>query len=173
MHPHTLDRLEFSQLKALLRERLTCAPGQRALEQLAPSNDVEWIAAELERVAESRLLLDDGEEMGFADVADPAAWLGKLGVRDAALTPEELLNAVTLLAASTRARQALGQPRYRDRLPRLRELAAALRDFSATERDIRRRILPGGEIDDYASPTLADLRNEIRANEAKLHGALK
>ncbi|HSC78058.1 MAG TPA: hypothetical protein VLB32_05795, partial [Candidatus Acidoferrales bacterium] len=75
MHPailrqaqdRALDRLEFSQLKALLRERLTCAPGQRALEQLGPSNDAEWIAAELERVAESRLLLDDGEEMGFAD----------------------------------------------------------------------------------------------------------
>ncbi len=173
MHPATLDRLEFSQLKALLRERLTCAPGQRALEQLAPSNDATWIAQELERVAEARLLLDDGEEMGFADVADPALWLGKLGVRDAALTPEELLAAVTLLAASTRARQALGQPRYREKLPRLRERAAELRDFSSTERDIRRRILPGGEIDDYASPTLADLRREIRATEARLHRTLK
>ena len=75
MHPHTLDRLEFSQLKALLRERLTCTPGQRALEELAPSNDAHWIVQELERVAEARLLLDDGEEMGFADVSDPAAWL--------------------------------------------------------------------------------------------------
>ncbi|HXE74920.1 MAG TPA: endonuclease MutS2 [Candidatus Xenobia bacterium] len=173
MHPHTLDRLEFSQLKSLLRERLTCAPGQGALEALAPSNDAAWIAAELERVAEARLLLEDGEEMGFADVVDPAGWLPRLGVRDAALTPEELLNAVTLLAASTRARQALGQPRYREKLPRLRELAAGLRDFTSTERDIRRRILPGGEIDDYASPALADLRREIRATEAKLHRALK
>jgi DNA mismatch repair protein MutS2 len=111
--------------------------------------------------------------MGFGVVSDPVAWLAKLGVQNAALAPEELLNACSLLNASTRARQALGQPRYRDKLPRLRELAAVLRDFTSTERDIRRRILPGGEIDDHASPTLAELRREIRDTEAKLHRALK
>lgn len=42
------------------------------LDQLAPSHDAKWIAGELERVAEARLLLDAGEEMGFADMADPA-----------------------------------------------------------------------------------------------------
>jgi DNA mismatch repair protein MutS2 len=173
MNPATLERLEFPQLKELLAGRLTCAPGRRTLEALAPSRDRDWIAAELERVAEARRLFDDGEEMGFGDVTDPDAWLAKLGVQNAALAPAELLDACSLLNASTRARQALGQPRYRDKLPRLRELATSLRDFTSTERDIRRRILPGGEIDDYASPTLAELRKEIRDTEAKLHRALK
>ncbi|MCI0404089.1 MAG: endonuclease MutS2 [Acidobacteria bacterium] len=173
MNPATLERLEFPQLKELLAGRLTCAPGRRALAALAPSRDRGWIAAELERVAEARLLFDDGEEMGFGDVSDPEAWLVKLGVQNAALAPEELLNACSLLNASTRARQALGQPRYRDKLPRLRELAAALRDFTSTEKDIRRRILPGGEIDDHASPTLAELRKTIHETEAKLHRTLK
>jgi DNA mismatch repair protein MutS2 len=173
MNPATLERLEFPQLKELLAGWLTCAPGRRALSALEPSRDRDWIAAELERVAEARLLFDDGEEMGFGDVTDPELWLAKLGVQNAALTPEELLHACSLLNAATRARLALGQPRYRDKMPRLRELAAALRDFTSTERDIRRRVLPGGEIDDYASPTLAELRKEIRDTEAKLHRALK
>ncbi len=173
MNPATLERLEFPQLKELLGGRLTCAPGRRALAALEPSRDRDWIAAEIERVAEARLLFDDGEEMGFGDVTDPDLWLVKLGVQNAALAPEELLNSCSLLNASTRARQGLGQPHYRDKLPRLRELAAALRDFTATEKDIRRRILPGGEIDDHASPTLAELRHQIRDTEAKLHRTLK
>lgn len=173
MNPATLERLEFSQLKELLRQRLTCAPGARALQALAPSSDRGWIERELERVAEARRLLDQGEDLGFGGLADPAPLLEKLGVSDVVLAPEELLDLAGLLGASTSTRQQLGAPRFRSLLPRLRELAAELADFSALERDIRRRILPGGEVDTYASPELADIRAAIAKTEEKLHRALK
>lgn len=173
MHPATLERLEFSQLKELLRARVTCGPGQRALEQLTPSTDRAWIEREQERVAEARALVEQGEELGFGGLADPAPLLEKLGVSDVVLAPEELLDLAGLLAASTSTRQQLGAPRFRSLLPRLRELAADLADFSALERDIRRRILPGGEVDTYASPELADIRAAIAKMEEKLHRALK
>ncbi len=173
MHPATLERLEFPQLKQLLQARLTCAPGRAALERLAPSTDRAWIELELGRVAEARAFLEQGEECGFGALTDPAPLLPKLHVSEVVLTAEELLDLASLLAVSTGTRQLLGAPRFRQTLPRLRELAAALADFSAVERNIRRRILPGGEIDDYASPELADLRRQIQQTEAKLHRALK
>src|SRR3989344_4942084 len=173
MNPATLDRLEFPQLKDLLRARLTSAPGRRALERLAPSADRAWIAAELERVGEARAFLDEEGELGFGGLADPAPLIEKLGVSEVVLSPEELLDLCTLLAASTETRQQLGAPRLRPLLPRLRELAAGLADFAALERDIRRRILPGGELDDHASPELAELRSEIQRTESQLHRTLR
>jgi DNA mismatch repair protein MutS2 len=173
MHPATLERLEFPQLKELLRARVTCAPGQRTVEALAPSADRSWIERELARVAEARWLLEQGEELGFGGLADPASLLAKLPVADLVLAPQELLDLTGLLEFSTSARQHLGAPRHRQSLPHLRELAAELHDFSALERDIRRRLLPGGELDDYASPALAEFRGQIAELEAKLHRALR
>ena len=173
MNPATLDRLEFPQLKDLLRARLTSAPGRRALARLEPSADRAWIAAELERVGEARAFLGEEGELGFGGLADPAPLLEKLGVSEVVLSPEELLDLCTLLAASTDTRQRLGAPRLRSLLPRLRELAAGLSDFAALERDIRRRILPGGELDDHASPELAELRSEIQRTESRLHRTLR
>lgn len=168
-----LERLEFLQLKELLRARLTCACGQRALAQLAPSTDRGWIEREHQRVREACALLEQGEEAGLGDLVDPAPLLEKLGVGELILGPQELLELVTLLEASTRTRQLLGAPRFRQLLPWLRELAADLADFSALARDIRRRILPGGEVDDYASPELAELRAAVVKTEEKLHRTLR
>ncbi|MGH9805011.1 MAG: endonuclease MutS2 [Candidatus Acidiferrales bacterium] len=172
MNPATLERLEFPQLKELLRGRLTCAPGRRALEALAPSTDRAWIALELERVREALWLAEQGEAPGFGGLVDPETLLAKLGVSDVILSPEELLDLASLLAAATSTRQSLGAPRFRSHLPRLRELAGELHDFSALERNIRRRILPGGELDDHASPELAEIRAHIQKTEQKLHRAL-
>ena len=173
MNPATLERLEFPQLKELLRGRLTCAPGRRALEALAPSTDRSWIERELERLREALWLAEQGEAPGFGGLVDPETLLAKLGVSDVVLSPEELLDLATLLAAATATRQLLGASRFRTQLLRLRELAAELHDFSALERNIRRRILPGGELDDHASPELAEIRAQIQKTEQKLHRALK
>ncbi len=173
MTPRTLERLEFPQLKELLRARLTSAPGERALEQLQPSTDRSWVERELARVAEACTLAEQGEAPGFAGLVDPAPLVAKLGVSQVVLAPEELLDLATLLAASTSTRQLVGAPRYRSLLPQLRELAAELGDFSALEHNIRRRILPGGEIDSNASPELAEIRAAIHKTELKLHRALK
>ena len=168
-----LERLEFPALKEILRQRLTCAPGGAALERLEPSADREWIETELARVAEARAFLEEDEELGFGGLIDPATWLPKLPVGNVILPPEALLDATTLLETSTATRTQLGAPRFRSLLPRLRELAAALTDFTAQTKDIRRRILPGGEIDDHASPALAEVRTAISKTEEKLHRALR
>ena len=173
MNPGTLDRLEFPQLKELLRGRLTCAPGRRALDLLTPSADRAWIELELERVREARAFLEQGQELGFGGLADPAPLVAKLGVSEVILSPQELLELATLLDASTSTRRTLGAPRFRSLLPRLRELAAQLADFSALERNIRRRILPGGELDDHASPDLAEIRAAIQQTERKLHRTMR
>jgi len=173
MHPATLERLEFPQLRALVRQRLTCATGQAALAQLLPTTDPEWIQTELARVAEAMEFLRQGNDLSFASLEDPSALLGRLGVREVVLAPEELLSLTTLLEAATHARTALGAPRLRSLLPRLRALAAQLDDYSALARDIRRKILPGGEVDTYASAELAEIRSQIQRLEARLHRALK
>ncbi|MFQ5818066.1 MAG: endonuclease MutS2 [Terriglobia bacterium] len=185
MNPATLERLEFPQLRELVRARTTCAPGRAAVEALAPSRDPAWIepalargAAALEYVRQARpaqagLPAQAGNELGFASLADPAPLLAQLAVRDAVLAPEELLALATLLAAASQARTTLGAPRFRQLLPRLRETVAQLGDHTALERDLHRKILPGGEVDTYASAELAEIRRRIQQTEQKLHHTLK
>ncbi|MBI4462282.1 MAG: endonuclease MutS2 [Acidobacteria bacterium] len=173
MNPASLDRLEFSELRALVRGRTTCPLGRAAVEALAPSTDRAWIETELARVAEAVEFLRQGNELGFASLDDPTALLAKLNVREAVLAPDELLQLAGLLNGVSQARTGIGAPRFRQLLPRLRELAAELEDHSALERDLRRKILPGGEVDSYASAELAEIRNQIQRTEQKLHRALR
>ncbi len=173
MNPEAFERLEFPQLRALVCARTTCPLGRAAAEALAPSTDRAWIERELALVAEAGEFIRQGNDLGFASLADPAALLARLGVRDAVLAPTEILELATLLNAAAQARTTLGAPRFRQLLPGLRQLVAELEDHSALERDIRRKILPGGEMDTYASPELADVRAEIQRTEQKLHRALR
>jgi len=173
MNPAALERLEFPQLRALVCGRTTCPPGRAAAEALAPSTDRAWIERELALVGEAVEFLRQGNDLGFASLADPAPLLARLGVRDAVLAPTEILELATLLAAAAQARTTLGAPRFRQVLPGLRQLVGELEDHSALERDIRRKILPGGEVDTYASPELADIRGEIQRTEQKLHRTLR
>lgn len=173
MNPATLERLEFPQLRELLRARTTSPLGRSAIEALAPSSDRAWIEGELARVAEAIEFLRQGNELGFASVADPVPLLAKLAVRDAVLAATELLELAALLAAASEARTTLGAPRFRRVLPELRRLVAELDDYSTLERDLRRKILPGGEVDTYASAELAELRSQIQRTEQKLHRSLR
>lgn len=173
MNPATLERLEFPQLRELLCARTTCAPGRAAVEQLTPSTDRAALEAELVRVAEAMEFLRRGNDLGFASLADPAPLLNKLAVRDAVLAPTELLELAALLAASSQARTTLGAPRFRQLLPQLRLRVAELEDHSALERDLRRKILPGGEVDTYASAELAEIRSQIQRTEQRLHRTLR
>ena len=173
MFESALERLEFSGLKELLGQRLTCSLGREALAQLAPSSDRKQIEAELARVDEALAFLERGEGLGFGSLVDPSGWMSKLNIANVVLAPEEILAAATLLQVATETRATVGAPRFRQILTRLRELAADLQDFSRQVKDIRRRILPGGEIDDHASPQLAEIRDEIHKTEQRLRRSLR
>ncbi len=154
---HTAEQLlEFDRLKEMVSGRSTCALGHRAIEALAPQQDVAALQSEFEFVRESIAYLRAGAELGFGSLADPEVWLGKLSVPASVLAPEEFLDVASLAEAATAAKQTLKSEAAK--YPRLADLAGALTDFRALLTAIRRALLPSGEISDEASPQLKRIR---------------
>src|SRR5271154_6379411 len=94
---HSAEQLlEFDRLKDIVGRSTTCAPGRRAIEALVPRQDVAALDAEFELVREAIAWLREGSELGFGSLADPDAWLVRLGMPGAVLVPAELLDVSSL-----------------------------------------------------------------------------
>src|SRR4029077_11340500 len=130
---------------------------------------------ELERefsaVAEAIAYLRSGEELGFGALADPEAWLNRLGLPGAVLTPAELLEATSLIDAVTSLREVFREASAK--FPLLTERARSLADLRFLAAAIRRAILPSGEISDDASPALRRLRDGIGRTRENLQKTLE
>jgi DNA mismatch repair protein MutS2 len=154
---HTAEQLlEFDRLKEIVSRQSTCAPGHRAIEALAPSQDVATLQSEFELIRESAAYLRAGSELGLGSLADPETWIEKLGIPASVLAPEEFLDVASLAESAHATRQTLKPESAK--YPRLADLAAALADFRALLTAIRRAILPSGEMSDEASPQLKRIR---------------
>jgi DNA mismatch repair protein MutS2 len=163
--------LEFDRLRDLLRARTTSAPGQRAIELLGFRTERPVLEREFSAIAEAMAYLRSGEELGFGAVADPEAWLERLGLPGAVLIPGELLEAASLIDTVTSLREV-----FRDssaKYPLLTERARSLADLRFLAAAIRRAILPGGEISDDASAVLRRVRDGIGRTRENLQKTLE
>ena len=159
------DVLEFDRVRELVRRETTCALGRRAVEALEFSTDRERLVAEFAMIAESAEYLRAGNDLGFGTLPDPEEWLGKLEAPGVVLAAAELLDAASLadmaewLSQDFRASAA--------KAPLLAARAGSIADLRPLRREIRRTILPSGEISDDASPELKRIRSALgRARES-------
>ena len=165
------ELLEFGRLREIVARYSTCGPGHRAIDQLAPSTDADALRSAFELVREAIAYLRSGAELGFGGLADPADWLARLAMPASSLSAAEILDAASLMDTSTSLKQALrGEaPKY----PRLAERAASLADFRSLAAEIRRAILPNGEISDNASPALKRIRATIAQSRENVQRSLE
>jgi DNA mismatch repair protein MutS2 len=163
--------LEFDRLKEILAGYSTCAPGRRAVEALAPGQDVGALDAEFNLVGEAVAYLRPGAELGFGSLADPDGWLAHLSVPASVLAIEEFLAATSLMDAVGSVRETFKPdgPSH----PQLAARAAALADFRHLSAAIRRAVLPNGEISDDASPQLRRIRVGIDQGRDKIRRSLE
>ena len=163
--------LEFDRLKEIVSRATTCAPGRRAIQALAPQQDVSALESEFVLILEAISYLRAGSELGFGSMADPEKWLARLAVPGSVLAPAELLDAVSLMETAHGVRQTFkGEG---EKYPRLSDRSAALVDFRSLSSAIRRAVLPNGEISDDASPQLKRIRANIQQAREKIQHSLE
>jgi DNA mismatch repair protein MutS2 len=163
--------LEFDKLRELLRLRTTCAPGHRAVDALEFSTDRPALESAFALIREGREWLRAGKELGFGALADPAAWLARLEAPGAVLEPSEFLDAASLLETAGWLRQQFREDAAE--FPLLAARAASLADFRGLLAEVRRCVLPNGEINDDASPALRRIRASITQTREAIQRALK
>lgn len=160
------ELLEFNRLREIVARHCTCAPGRRAVENLAFRTDAEALRCEFALITEAVVYLRIGAELGFGSLADPEGWLTRLAMPAASLTAAEILDAASLMDTAAGLKQALRSESAK--YPRIAERAASLSDFRSLSAQIRRAILPNGEISDAASAELKRIRGSIGQSREKI-----
>src|SRR2546429_7458908 len=165
------DVLEFDKLRELLRLRTTCAPGRRAVDELAPGMERAALESAFALICEAAEWLRAGHELGFGALADPQGWLERIEGAGALLEPGKFLDAASLLETAAWLRQQFREEAAK--FPLLAARAASLGDCRDMQAAIRRCVLPNGEINDDASSTLRRIRANITETRETTQKSLK
>jgi len=171
MIPLTFESLEYDALLALVAERTQTPQGRRLVEQLRPMTDPEAIRHQLRLVSDAARYLSAHSGFGLGGLADPTEALRLLRIEGATLSPTQILDLIALIEVGQDVRASvLGQRRQ---YPHLAAFVAEIPDLRPLLRHLRGKILPGGEVDDHASPELAEIRQQIQRLRARLYRRLE
>jgi DNA mismatch repair protein MutS2 len=170
MHAGALRALEFDRIVEAVRRFALTPTGAVRLAHLEPQTDQAAVRAALAATSETVRFLGEGQ-LGLHAPADLEAILASLQVEGRALEPAHLIAFAAFLASIDVSCAAVH--RTRGAFPILSGIVDNAASFEGEIADIRRRIDPGGEVVDDASPELRSLRDRLRKQRTRLRGTLE
>jgi DNA mismatch repair protein MutS2 len=172
MNDQAFATLEYQQLLALIKRNAQTEAGQTRVQRLVPVSTPEHLQRELAALAECVVLRNLGVNWSFSGFSDPAETIARLRVEGATLDPLAILHAARLCEQVMSARAAILAER--DNAPVLWQLVEDLpRDLNSLVARIGNKILPSGELDDRASPELAQIRHDISTLRSRITRSLE
>ena len=172
MNDQAFTTLEYHQLLSLIRRNAQTEAGQAHCESLIPAASIEGLQHELTSLAECVRLRTRGVNWSFSGFANPAETIGRLRVERATLDPLAILQTARLCEQAMSARAAILAER--DNAPVLWQLVELLpRELNTLVARIGNKILSTGELDDRASPELAQIRHEIATLRSRITRSLE
>ena len=172
MNKQAFTTLEYQHLLQLVKRNAQTEAGERRVETLAPIDDASELRRELAALAECVRLRQRGVKWYFNGLSDPSETIGRLRVENASLDPLAILQTARLCDQAMSARAAILAER--EEAPRLWELVQDLpRELNTLVARVTNKILPSGELDDRASPELANIRHEINVLRSRITRSLE
>ena len=160
MHDQAFKTLEYMELRALVRRGAQTMMGRARVDQLEPGVNPETLRRDLQAVSECvELRRRQGGTWSFTELGEFADALGRLNIEGSILEPLVLLEVARLCEQALAARAFIMSER--EAAPVLWESVAELPRASSLAARVFSKILPGGELDDRASPELARIRADI------------
>jgi DNA mismatch repair protein MutS2 len=163
----TLRRLEYPRVRELLAERTAFEPSRELADALVPATDEREAERLQDETAAARLALRNMPSLSIAGARDIRAHVRRAAL-GGSLDPRELLEIADTIRAAIALFAALDDPRY----AALAGRARFVRPPRAVAELIEHAIGPTAEVLDRASATLATLRNDLRAAQARLQQRL-
>jgi DNA mismatch repair protein MutS2 len=172
MNAQAFDILEFDSLRALVRRGAQTAMGRERIGAFAPFADLGQLQAALSALAEMIELRQTNSRLSFEGIADTTDSISRLRIEGAALDPLALLDLARLCERAMESRAAILAERAQ--APTLFEIVSdvpgELKKLAAL---LHKKILPGGELDDRASPELARIRRELARARSRITRSLE
>jgi DNA mismatch repair protein MutS2 len=164
--------LEYQHLLELVKRNAQTEAGERRVETLAPIDDPAELRRALAALAECVGLRRRGVKWYFNGLTDPSETIGRLRVENASLDPLAILQTARLCDQAMSARAAILAER--EEAPVLWQLVQDLpRELNTLVARVTNKILPSGELDDRASPELANIRHEINVLRSRITRSLE
>ncbi|HYV84096.1 MAG TPA: endonuclease MutS2 [Pyrinomonadaceae bacterium] len=172
MNKQAFTTLEYQHLLELIKRNAQTEAGQRRVETLSPIDDASELRHVLAALAECVRLRARGVKWYFNGLTEPSESIGRLRVEGASLDPLAILQTARLCDQAMSARAAILAER--DETPVLWQLVQDLpRELNTLVARVTNKILPSGEIDDRASPELANIRHEINVLRSRITRSLE
>jgi DNA mismatch repair protein MutS2 len=161
MKKFSLETLDYNELLRLIAENAKTPLGKKRLLDLKPFEEFDELRADLQALKEAIFLINENRVCWqFSGIFDPTETISILKIQNASLGVRELLEISYLCKTALALRMEL-EP-FKTDVPTLWEKIKKLPpNLGLIVEKIERVILPSGEIDDSASPELAELRREI------------
>jgi DNA mismatch repair protein MutS2 len=170
VNANSFKTLEFDRIRALLLQQVGSALGRDRLERLQPLIEPEAVRRALARTSEGVSLLKAVGRQPYHDLPDPHEALAGARVRGAHLEPRVLADLASFVEGGVEIARRVARV---DGAPGLARVASEVRDTSAVAVAIRRALLPSGEVADFASPRLAELRRGLVRLRAQLSSVME
>jgi DNA mismatch repair protein MutS2 len=160
-----LDTLEFDSVLRLVAAYAVGPLGTARVLGRRPTTDIDWISAELARVAEVVALFRRADSLLAEPIPDVTRALARLRIEGSVLEGIELAALQRVLGAARNV--SLDLRRVAEVAPRAAQLIQPLPD-KAIERRLEQSLDSDGNLLDTASPGLAAARREVQAARQRL-----
>ena len=172
MNEQAFATLEYDSVRLLFERYAKTQIGRAKCETLAPFDNRADLQKHLNELAECCTLQERGAGWAFSDFEDPQECFAVLGIQGSTLEPSALLELARLCEQAVAARKSIHPER--ELCPtlwaRVEHLPRSLGDVASR---ITATILPGGEIDDRASPILKRIRDDRKRLRTNINRQLE
>jgi DNA mismatch repair protein MutS2 len=164
--------LEFNKVIHQLMEKTATSLGKEKINELVPTTDVEEAIHRQQLTFEGYTILRLKGSVPFGGIRNikQAVYRAKIG---GILNPSELLDISTTLYGGSRLRKAIESVQEETPLPLLGELIIEIDRLPEVESEIGACIDEHAEVMDSASPTLSQIRSQIRGTESRIREKLE
>ncbi|MFT9848926.1 endonuclease MutS2 [Aneurinibacillus sp. REN35] len=172
MEARTFTTLEFDKVMEQLSNHASSSLGRERIEALAPSTNYEEVERRQKATMEGSTVLRLRGSAPLGGIRDirPACKRADMG---GMLNTAELLDIASTLYGGGRLKTFIFSLVEEEPLPLLEELLSQFERLQGLENDINRAIDENGVVVDSASPTLSQVRGQIRGAEKRVRERLE
>jgi DNA mismatch repair protein MutS2 len=169
----SLETLEYARLLELVSRNAQTPMGVERFADLRPMVNRHELDRDLAAISETIVLNEEKQvTWSFSGLEDPTDAVAILNIKNATLEPTLLLEVSRVCSQALFARSSI-QPE-KETTPTLWSIVENIPPSLLGVLDkINKKLLPGGEIDDSASPELNRIRREISSQRARLTKSLE
>lgn len=168
MDQTTLDKLQYEDLKKLVKEYCVSDYGRRLVDELTPSSDIQTVKKTLTETNEARLILETGKTIPFIGSANIKTMLTKLN-QSTVFQPDELIEMADFLRGCRKIRALITAEKTL--APKLVAMIEQMASYPEIESklydDIRNH-----QVDSSASGKLRKVRRHLEMTEQKIKDQL-